>query len=261
MKKLVLLSIIMFCLAQLLSAQSYEFRLLDGGENVLVQVRELTGVNTPNTQSDIYDLSFGLRWTNDCEGTISVLHSNYGLGVSTGLKEKAGYFYQAVGFQGGVVLARPTANWSKQVYETVAIIGKPFRNCDVELIDADFDLVSIPNINIGFVDYLMKEGMDDEQGQANLESRTGLEEVVTDQVTLVQNPIGAAILFTIEVAQAQRVQIELTDLAGKQLQVEQRAVQAGLNVVQLPANALSSKTYLLSVTTKKGSFTHKLMKK
>lgn len=244
-----------------LQAQEFEFRLLDGGENVLVQVRELTGVNTPTRTSDVYDLTFGLRWSNECEGKISVLHSNYGLGVSTSKKEKEGYSYQAIGFQAGVVLARPTSDWEKAIYETVAIINKPSGRCSLELVEENFDLSSNPNINVGFIDYSIKEGMTDEQGQANLESRTGLEEVIAAQVTLVQNPIEEAILFTIEVAQAQQIQIELTDLAGKQLQVEQRAVQAGLNVIQLPASMLTSNTYLLSVSTEDEVFTHKLMKK
>ena len=74
------------------------------------------------------------------------------------------------------------------------------------------------------------------------------------------NPMGDAAYAQFELKNAQSVNINICDIAGRKITtLQQGEMQAGMHSLTINRNGLQAGIYLIQVTTKSGTFVHKLV--
>lgn len=155
MKKLLLLTWLVFFLAAGAGAQTYEIRAVNkGGGYIGVEMRVTSG-EAPTTANFITDIVFGLKWQSSYQvDLVNTIATSYNIIKSDVRKTKDSFYYQAFS-AANTPFAFPAAWQSNEWVEIMSV-----RNTltgrgkgEFTIVEAGFDPTTDPNFGNNLVDY------------------------------------------------------------------------------------------------------------
>jgi hypothetical protein len=160
--KQVLLALIFSALVGALYGQRFELRLIDKGERVDVQIRNVSETPLRATTNHVTDLVFGVKWRDTGISFLEMLPGgSYRMVSSGGVKQHNGYYFMAFGgMQTPYLMPR---DWKKDTWLDLVVfkvhggggmvpkIGPRFS-----LTESGFHPTTDPNVGIDLVDEIPK---------------------------------------------------------------------------------------------------------
>jgi len=155
MKRNLFITLILISVALFSYGQTYEIRATEGDEGYLyVQMRETSGVGTPQTTNQLTDLVFQIKWLQSL-GNVdvgSVICTSYEITKSGTRSTQGSYYYQEY-YADNTAFAFPE-NWVQNIWVTIASIevGTGSGSGTFEIGDNSFVATGV-NIGVDLTDY------------------------------------------------------------------------------------------------------------